>query len=414
MTDDRQIMEQVRQAVDDCTRAVDAAPSLLAPILQKAKGEPPVKKRMSATLALACALILIAASALAVTALQPDVLHWLFPNQNAPEEAAQLVQQHHDTRQTKNASLTLNESLFDGKTLAVGFTLKNPTGKPLVYAIGNARLNDQPLLYEMAQSPYGGQARQALGGQADGTALPLEKTFFVTFNGTGGPSDNGPGFAPSLLKNPLQPSENAVLTLPVTVYEPLAEYMPVSLEEFRSGKYDMVSDKLLLYAAEAQLHINSLPGSSKLKIVDTLEFSFPIVMQEPKLPTVCAAPGEYGNDLYTFHLDHFTLTHTGGKIAGHITAPVPDFICDRSALDFIPEDVFEQALKAKDLSASLRMASFSSGCSMDPENDQLSHYWFEADFRSYAGTLPKGVYMVWWDDTQTYWDTALYIPLTPQ
>ena len=414
MTDDRQIMEQVRQAVDDCTRAVDSAPSLLAPILQKAKGDPPMKKKMSAALALACALILIAASALAVTALKPDVLHWLFPGQDAPEEIQQLVQQNNNIQQSENAALTLTETLFDGEKLTVSFILKNPSGKPLVYTVGNARLDDQPLLYETAQSPYGYQARQALGGQVNGTSLPTEKAFFVTWNGTGSPSDNGQDLAPSFKKSPLKPTENAVLTLSVTVYEPLAAYIPVSEAEFRSGKYDMVSNLLPLYAEEAQLNMHSLPDSSQLKMVETLEFSFPIVMQETKITAVSAAPGDYANDLYTLHLDLFTLSHTGGKMEVSFFSPVPAFLTETSFLSVFPEDVFEQALAAKDHSLSLRLASSSCGSSIDPETDQISHFQFDADFRSNAGELPRGVYLVWLDDEQTHWHTALYIPLTPQ
>lgn len=415
MTDDRQIMEQVRKAVDDCTRAVDAAPSLLAPILHKAKGEPPVKKKMSAALALAFALVLIAASALAVTALQPDVLDWLFRGEEAPAEMQSLVQHNNDLQQTENAALTLTQTLFDGEKLTVGFRLENPTGGALIYTVGQAQLNGEPLAWETAQMPYGNTTGLALGGDVDGTPLAYENTFFVTFNGTSKASQpEGKNAAPSIHKSPLQPMEDAVLSIRVNVYQPLAAYTPVTEMERISGKYDVVTDLLPITLDDALLNMNALPHPSRLKMVETTEFSFPIVLKETRITTVAAAPGEYKNDLYTLQLDHFSLNASGGKIECSISSPVPAFLTELSFLSVFPEDVFEQALAAKDHSPALRMASSSSGCSTEEESEQITHFHFDADFRSNAGELPRGVYLIWLDDTETHWDTALYIPLLPQ
>lgn len=419
MTDDRQIMEQVRKAVDDCTRAVDTAPSLLAPILQKAKGEIPVKKKISTALALACALVLIAASTLAVTALQPDVLNWLFRGEEAPKEMQALVQQVNHTKETENAALTLTQTLFDGETLTVGFTLKNPSGKPLVYTVHHAKLNGMPLLAGTAQLPYGKYTGQALGGQVEGTALPTEDTFFVSFIATSDSmeewksevSENA--IIHSVAKYPLQPLENATLSVRVDVFEPLAEYIPVSLSEYNAGECNIVTDKLPILADEGLLNMASLPRPSRLKKIESVEFSFPIVMKETKITTVAAAPGEYKNDLYTLHLDHFTLTPTGGLLEGHVTDLSPAFLSSESFLSVFPEDVFERALETKDHSLSLHLASYSSGMSTTPDL-QPTDFHFSVDFRSNAGELPRGVYLVWLDDEQTHWDTALHIPLRPQ
>ena len=48
MKNDRQLQEQVRSAIDACTRGLDNAPSLRHQVLAKAKGAPPVKKKFSA------------------------------------------------------------------------------------------------------------------------------------------------------------------------------------------------------------------------------------------------------------------------------------------------------------------------------------------------------------------------------
>ena len=419
MTDDRQIMEQVRQAVDDCTQAIDAAPSLLAPILQKAKGEPPVKKKMSATLVLACALILIAASALAATFVKPDLLDWLFRGEEAPAEIQSLVQQVNHTKETENAALTLTQTFFDGETLTIGFTLKNPSGKPLVYTIHHAKLNGMPLLAGTAQLPYGNYTGQALGGQVEGTALPTEDTFFVSFIATSDTTEewksevSESSMFHSVAKYPLQPLDAATLSVRVDVFEPLAEYIPVSLTEYTAGEYDIITDKLPILADEGLLNMNAQPRPSRLKKIESVEFSFPIVMQETKMTTVSAKPGAYTNGMYTLHLDHFTLTPTGGLLEGHITDLSPAFVCSESFLSVFPEDVFEQALETQDHSLSLHLASSSSGMSTTPDLQPVDFH-FSVDFRPNAGELPRGVYLVWLDDEQTHWDTALYIPLQPQ
>lgn len=75
--------------------------------------------------------------------------------------------------------------------------------------------------------------------------------------------------------------------------------------------------------------------------------------------------------------------------------------------------MFEQALETQDHALSLGLASYSSGMSTMPDL-QPTNFHFSVDFRPNAGELPRGVYLVWLDEQQTYWDSALYLPLTPQ
>lgn len=419
--DDAHIRNQVRDAINDCTRGIENAPSLRHRVLEQAKGDAPMKKKFTAAMALALALLLLTTSALAATALKNGVLNWLFRGEEAPEEMLSMVQQNGNVHKTEHAALTLRETLFDGKELSVHFTLQNPTEKPLVYTVHHARLNDVPLISGTAQLPYGNYTGQALGGQVDGCALPMEDTFFVSFMATSDATEEWEGDDPetykfhSIHKYPLQPLENATLSVRVDVFEPLAEYTAVSQTEYASGEYDIVSDKLPILADEGLVDMASLPSPSRLKKIESLEFSFPITMKETKITTLSAAPGAYTNDQYTLHLDHFTLTPTGGLLEGHITdlTPAPAFVSSESFLSVFPEDVFEQALETKDHALSLHLASYSSGMSTSPDL-QPTDFHFSVDFRSNAGELPRGVYLVWLDNTQTYWDSAIYIPLLSQ
>lgn len=419
MMEDRDVSIQVQSAVNACTQGLEGRPSLRSRILQQAKGEPPVKRKFTAAMALAIALILVSTTALAASILKPGLLSWLFRGEEAPQETVQLVQQNKNTRQTAYAALTLNETLFDGETLSVGFTLQNPTDEPLIYTVHHAKLNGAPLIFGSAQPPYSNAAGQALGGAVDGMPLPLEDTFFVSFIATADPTDSlqdalwGEDIAHSAQKYPLEAIGDATLSVRVDVFRPLTEYTPVSLPEYISGQYDIVTDKLPVFAEEGLLNMNALPHPAKHKKVESLEFSFPITLQEPRITTASAAPGEYRHDLYTLTLEQFSLKATGGKLAGSIANPSDaPFLSEQSFLAIFPEEVFEQALAAKDHSLGLRLASFSSGMSTAPDH-KPAEFHFDAAFRSHAGPLPKGVYLVWLDDTQTYWDTALYLPLNP-
>ncbi len=63
MKSDQEIMNSIRAAIDDCTRGIEEAPSLQYQIVQKAKGEEPVVKKISASAILVTALIILSMAA---------------------------------------------------------------------------------------------------------------------------------------------------------------------------------------------------------------------------------------------------------------------------------------------------------------------------------------------------------------
>ena len=63
MKSDQEIMNSIRAAIDDCTRGIEEAPSLQYQIKQKAKGEEPVVKKISASAILVIALIILSMAA---------------------------------------------------------------------------------------------------------------------------------------------------------------------------------------------------------------------------------------------------------------------------------------------------------------------------------------------------------------
>ena len=69
MKTDQEIMNNIRAAIDDCTRGIDEAPSLQYQIARKAKGEEPVVKKISASAILVIALIVVSMTAALAAAL---------------------------------------------------------------------------------------------------------------------------------------------------------------------------------------------------------------------------------------------------------------------------------------------------------------------------------------------------------
>ena len=72
MNEDLKMTESIRDAINACTKRVDYAPSLSYRVLRKAKGEEPVKKKISTTLIFVLILVILAATAVAAKLLWKD------------------------------------------------------------------------------------------------------------------------------------------------------------------------------------------------------------------------------------------------------------------------------------------------------------------------------------------------------
>lgn len=85
MKSDQEIMQSIRAAIDDCTKGVDNAPSLQYQIARKAKGEEPVVKKISTSVVLVVALIVITTVALATGVIYNQ--EWYWNHRNSYEKA---------------------------------------------------------------------------------------------------------------------------------------------------------------------------------------------------------------------------------------------------------------------------------------------------------------------------------------
>ncbi len=415
MKNDREIMQQVRSAIDDCTRSIHKAPSLRYQILKQAKGEPPVKKKISAALALAMVLTLLVSGALAATLLHSDVLDWLFRTDESqpPQEIVDLLNQPQHSQETDFISLTLNETLFDGRKLSLGFNLENPGNELLVYTIGNAELNGQPLHAESTLLPYGNSYGQALGGKVNSQAKVI-----ATFVGVSAPAQaNAAPATPA----PLQAADEAQLAITVNVYRPHVQLVYLAEDEYL-GESTFLAPGVLAMERETNLlqlkELLAAPDPHVLELVDSHEFTFPIKMNRTAITTVSAAPGMYENRLFSLTVEEFTLSASSGLLEGHIAVPSLATVKDALPEDLsffyaFPEEVFELARETNDFTLALNNITQSGTGSIDPETHQPACYEVKASFGATAGTLPHGVYLVWMTGNlgSLDWDTAMYIPM---
>ena len=116
---DQEIRQQIRKAIDDCTRRIDEAPSLQYRIAQKVRGEEPMKKRISAALVLAMVLgLAVIGTAYAVFSSQVAdffAQHW---NPELGESLQQgRIAQIGESVTIGDVTITLDEIVYRNRTL---------------------------------------------------------------------------------------------------------------------------------------------------------------------------------------------------------------------------------------------------------------------------------------------------------
>lgn len=422
MKHDPEIMEAVRSAINDCTRGIDEAPSLRYQILKQAKGEPPVKKKFSIAVAIAMVMMLLVSGAFATTLFHSEVLSWLFRNDETQpsQEIVDLLEQPKLHRQTDLIDLTLTETLYDGRKLSVSLTLENPTDEQLIYTISDAKLNGETLFAESTLLPYGGTYGQALGGEVNSQALSNAARVIATFIGAADVQE-GTTYFPAPTPAPLQATDAAEFSLLVEVYRahaPLAYLTPG--ENLTDSTF--LSQGVLALEQETNLvqlkELLDAPDPSLLEKVESQVFTFPIHMSDIAVTTVSAAPGVYGNELFSLEVEAFNLSATSGLLKGTITIPAPVSVKDQLPKDMsfflvFPEDVYQDAQETNNATLALQLKTQSGSGYIDLASSEPAAYEIDASFGATPGTLPTGVYLVWMTDNNGVldWDTSLYIPM---
>ena len=139
MKNDQDIMNSIRAAIDDCTRGIEDTPSLQYQIARKAKGEEPVKKKLSASAILVIALIAISmTAALAATLSNWGIIDFAGNHADSyiPPKYEDSIKKENLPVETENLVCTIEESYFDGIILRVTARI-SPKGDTLLIGAGS-------------------------------------------------------------------------------------------------------------------------------------------------------------------------------------------------------------------------------------------------------------------------------------
>lgn len=134
--------KKVQCAINHSLSGLQEDPWLAAKILAAAKGEEPVKKKLSAAMVLAVALICVTLSGAIAAALNAwGIISFASRHSDTfvPENAALSITQEHLAAETAHAVCTVCESCYDGKTLRL---TANIAPKEKVLLSGNFSLSD--------------------------------------------------------------------------------------------------------------------------------------------------------------------------------------------------------------------------------------------------------------------------------
>ncbi|MBQ8150281.1 MAG: hypothetical protein IJ041_07150 [Clostridia bacterium] len=121
---------ELRNALENAIGSCQLSVYQKRQILAQMKGEQePVKKKLSVSLAVVLAVMILTLGA-AVALIHSNIAAHLYPHgEAAPEALLEQIQTPQETAATPLGRLTLDELLYDGHSLHTSMTLSNPTGE---------------------------------------------------------------------------------------------------------------------------------------------------------------------------------------------------------------------------------------------------------------------------------------------
>lgn len=140
---DTEIRKQIHAAIDGNLSHLEVNPSLRCAILDKTRGEEPMKRKISAGVVLAIALLL-AMAAISVAATRFGALEFN-RNQAENEVYAAHILAVDETYENEYLTMTLNDAVFDGVSLSVTLDISAKAGaepvfvRPVLAASSNGR-----------------------------------------------------------------------------------------------------------------------------------------------------------------------------------------------------------------------------------------------------------------------------------
>ena len=131
---DQEMKRLLQSAIDHRLSGLQENPFLARRIIAAAKGELPMKKKLSVSLILVLVLTLTVLG-LAYALVQSRIAGELYGDTAAPRDVAERIQTPDESTASDLGVLVLDELLYDGSALHTAFTLSNPTGETLLYTV---------------------------------------------------------------------------------------------------------------------------------------------------------------------------------------------------------------------------------------------------------------------------------------
>lgn len=330
---------ELRNALENAIGSCQLSVYQKRQILAQMKGEQePVKKKLSVSLAVVLAVMILTLGA-AVALIHSNIAAHLYPHgEAAPEALLEQIQTPQETAATPLGRLTLDELLYDGHSLHTSMTLSNPTGETLLYTVDGLSLGGQPLdrtggnlLMEGA-----GSAGLLLGGTVGGTALPESGSLYSEATHLWRFDEQGKCLGTAGL-----PEGETTLRIEVAVWRPinapkLVDYRTYEGVDAPGGLPHLVTDNtgycnLWLFRPEdAYRAYNAAESGAEsyaevfrqlgwAEPADTLVLEMPVSLNSVAMPKAVPTETVYTLDGCSLSLTRFELTYTGGVLEGDLT-----------------------------------------------------------------------------------------------
>lgn len=418
---EEELKTRLQAAVDNRLSALEGDPWLARRIMTEAKGEQPVvKKKLTVSLALVLALMLLTLSA-AVALVQSNIAGMLFGAQeNAPQTVLESIHTPQVTAGGKAGTLTLDEWLYDGSALHTSFTIANPGEEALLYTLEGIWLGDEHLTYDRINTEGAGDSGFLLGGQVNGAAMPGSKSIYHMGQGLHRYDRDGKYLGPADL-----PEGENKLRIAVAVWRPVN---PVELVDYRTWegvdttetKDHLTVDKtgyscLWMFNPKAftiGTTAKDLPSEKWaeaysemgwMELVDTIEVEVDVNLSRAEMARAVPESMELSQGDCRIVFDKFDMTLSGGSMEGWIQG-------DEEAV----RTLISGGLHVLD-PAGQRVIS--AGCWWDDQPQEGKGLHFGINLAPMTGELPEAIQLVHivavdnrWDENEACYDPTLEKP----
>lgn len=413
---ENELRNALKQAASDCQLPEYRKRQILAQM----KGEEPVKKKLSASLAIVLVLMLLTMTA-AVAPVQSTIVKELFgSHENAPQELTEQIHAPDTTTESALGNLTIDEWLYDGRALHTSFTIANPTSETLLYTLDGIWLNGEHVTYDRLDTEGAGDSGLLLGGMVDGTALPASYALYNQGNELYQFDSNGKYTGTAAI-----PEGTATLKISMAVWRPINPPEMIDYRQFEGADVTETMDHLtasadgycqlwLFRPEEYNLYHNaSQPGSEVYRdayqelgwaeLVDTIEAEVEINLTKDSIARAVPEQTNYDQGSYQLTLSQFEMSHAGGKLEGWLSGD------ESTVKQMLQNGLF---LVDKDSGRIL-----SSGCYWDDQPEDGKGVSFSMNLIPITGELPNQIYLApakgyneCWDEAAPHYDPTAVKP----